>query len=114
MRWVYDDGPDECRDCNGSGTVWIRPKGHCFEYPGGKALGMWSKERYDKGTPEMPWNLHTWDHTDKEIDTWPLNYYGSFLDEQFIRCTCGVEGTLKDNEVHVKEMKQKWIEEHND
>ena len=110
-NWTYDE-PDECRNCNGSGTVWIRPTGHCFEYPGGHALGLWSKEKYGRGTPEMPYALHAWNHTDKEVDSWPTNIYGSFLDDQRIKCVCGWEGTLLDNDIHTKEMKQKWIAEH--
>lgn len=27
-------GPDECRSCNGAGSVWRTPKGRYVEYPG--------------------------------------------------------------------------------
>ena len=41
--YSYDDfeGPGECVDCGGSGQLWIRPSGHLFEYPGGRAKGSW-------------------------------------------------------------------------
>jgi len=29
-------GPAECRNCNGTGNVWITPKGRYVEYPGGR------------------------------------------------------------------------------
>jgi hypothetical protein len=48
----FDAGPDECRDCGGSGRLWIRPSGHCFLYPGGPAAGMWSPEEYQNARPE--------------------------------------------------------------
>ncbi len=31
-----DPGPEECRSCNGRGTVWRTPKGRYVEYPGGR------------------------------------------------------------------------------
>jgi len=52
MTWVGDaswDGTAEC-DCT-DGRIFIRPKGHSFEWPGGKATGMWTEEYYDKATP---------------------------------------------------------------
>lgn len=31
--------PEECRSCNGSGTIWKSPKGSIAQYPGGPFLG---------------------------------------------------------------------------
>jgi hypothetical protein len=28
-------GPEECRSCGGTGTVWRTPKGRYVQYPGG-------------------------------------------------------------------------------
>ena len=33
------NGPDECRDCNGSGRIWRSPKGALAAYPGGPFRG---------------------------------------------------------------------------
>lgn len=109
MAW---DGIQEC-DCN-TGTLWIRPKGHTFEYPGGKATGMYSKEAYEKGTPQMPWDWHSWDHTEKEIENFPIDSYtGSFDENTIINCTCkNFTGTIKEHNAHAEQMKQQFIAEH--
>ena len=44
------DSPRECTSCGGTGSVWIRPSGHVFLYPGGPALGRWSTQDYAKAT----------------------------------------------------------------
>ena len=33
------DGPDECRTCWGSGSIWRSPKGALAKYPGGPFVG---------------------------------------------------------------------------
>ena len=40
----YGNGEDfygaaECRDCNGSGSVWKSPTGRIAQYPGGRFVG---------------------------------------------------------------------------
>lgn len=42
-QYSYDDfeGPNECRECSGSGRLWIRPSNHCFAWPGGPTRGLW-------------------------------------------------------------------------
>lgn len=40
------DGAEDCLQCNGSGQIFIRPSGHLFLYPGGKAIGRDTKEAY--------------------------------------------------------------------
>lgn len=55
MIWVGDaawDGIAEC-DC-GNGTIYIRPTGHTFAWPGGPANGRDTKEQYEKATPYLP------------------------------------------------------------
>ena len=42
---------DECRDCGGGGSLFIRPGGHLFLYPGGPAAGMWDESAYARGVP---------------------------------------------------------------
>ncbi len=107
MAW---DGVVEC-DCN-EGIVWIRPGGHTFEYPGGRATGKESKEAYEKGTPQMPWDWHTWNHTNEEIENFPLDRNGTFEGSFPIECTCGWHGTISEHEIHAEEMKQQFIAEH--
>ena len=34
IQWGGEE-PRECRDCCGSGSIWISPKGHTALYPGG-------------------------------------------------------------------------------
>jgi hypothetical protein len=43
--------PQDCRTCEGTGRVWIRPTGHVFQWPGGPALGRWYTEDYDHAIP---------------------------------------------------------------
>jgi len=33
------NGPDECRDCGGSGHIWRSRKGALAQYPGGPFVG---------------------------------------------------------------------------
>jgi hypothetical protein len=42
--------PRECRDCNGSGLVWILPTGQTADYPGGRFSGSRPGE-YEKARP---------------------------------------------------------------
>ena len=115
MKWSYTyDEPIECSDCAGSGSVYIRPTGHCFMWPGGPALGMWSKEEYKKAIPEMPFDLHVWDASEEEIDSFDLDRHGNFLSSQPVRCICGLQTTIGGHEIHTKEMEKLWIEEHRD
>ena len=52
---AYDfEGPGECGECGGSGSLFIRPSGHLFQWPGGPACGMGSREEYEAGTPWLP------------------------------------------------------------
>jgi len=50
LEWV-GDYPRECRRCGGGGTLFIRPKGHLFQYPGGPAAGIGMPEEYAQATP---------------------------------------------------------------
>ena len=34
-------GPEECRECGGSGQLWISPKDRIADYPGGPFRGSW-------------------------------------------------------------------------
>jgi hypothetical protein len=45
------EGPGECRHCCGSGVIFVRPSGHAFQYPGGPAAGMVSRDDYNAGVP---------------------------------------------------------------
>jgi hypothetical protein len=97
MAWF---GFTECGNCN-EGTVWIRPKGHAFQYPGGPACGMWGPEYYDKATPVMPWEYHVLNVTGCD-DPWESN-------EVFI-CSCGWSGTIKEHESHYQLYELMFIE----
>jgi DnaJ-class molecular chaperone len=33
------EGPDECKDCNGTGMIWRSPNGALAQYPGGPFVG---------------------------------------------------------------------------
>jgi hypothetical protein len=113
MYWSYTyDEPEECRNCGGSGQIYIRPKGHCFQYPGGPATGMWSAEKYQEGTPVMPYDFHAWANTEDEVDHFPVDRIGNYLPTQIIVCTCGLSMTIAEHDVHVKKMEQEWIGEH--
>ena len=51
---AYDfEGPGECPECV-NGTLWLRPSGHAFLYPGGPAAGMVSRETYALAAPVTP------------------------------------------------------------
>ena len=50
IEWGGEE-PRECRDCNGSGTVFIRPNGATAMWPGGKFTGMLTPKDYERGTP---------------------------------------------------------------
>lgn len=103
---------DLCIDCDGGGQLWIRPGGHCFKYPGGPAEGMWSKEEYNRSTPVMPYEWHTWNNTEEEIENFPLDRNGNFDGTFPVECVCGWYGTIKDHYEHVEKMKQQFIVEH--
>lgn len=45
------EGPGECPDCI-NGSLWLRPSGHAFLYPGGPAAGMVSRVTYEIATLE--------------------------------------------------------------
>ncbi len=113
MKWNPEawDGIDYC-DCT-EGIIWIRPGGHTFEYPGGKATGIHSKEAYEKGTPQMPWDWHSWDHTEEEIDNFILDRNAGFDENlNIVNCTCKkFTGTIKEHDEHAEEMKQQFIAE---
>lgn len=38
-RWENTEEPDECRDCNGTGFVWLSENDRVAEYPGGRFRG---------------------------------------------------------------------------
>ena len=65
--YSYNDfeGAGECDVCGGSGFLFIRPGGHIFQYPGGPANGMGTKEMYEKGKPyileEVIDDIQDWD-----------------------------------------------------
>ena len=48
---MYDGQPEECDDCGGSGSIFIRPSGHTFQYPGGPASGSCPAGLYDLAKP---------------------------------------------------------------
>jgi hypothetical protein len=111
--WSYSkEGPDECDSCNGSGDIYIRPKGHMFQFPGGPALGLGGEERYKKGTPVMPFEWHCWNETEEEINSFKLDRHGSLDLSNYVHCRCGWEGTLKDHEKHIIIEEEKFISEH--
>lgn len=47
-KYTYDgsdfEGPEECGDCWGQGSIWISPKGRLALYPGGPFLGSVQKK----------------------------------------------------------------------
>lgn len=108
IKWSYgDEGPVEC-DCAG-GVIYIRPGGHTFAWPGGPASGMWSKERYDKATPVMPFEWHDWAETNEQIEQFPLDRFGGIDKSTPIHCKCGWEGTIEQHDVHVDLMKEQFV-----
>jgi hypothetical protein len=103
----------ECKDCGESGTVWLRPKGHAFQYPGGPALGWYSEEAYKKGKPMMPYEWHAWSASDEEIDNFIVDRMGSFdQDLNRVICMCGFGGTLREHQIHAEKMEKQFILEH--
>lgn len=113
MYWSYTyDEPADCRNCEGSGRLYIRPTGHLFQYPGGPAAGMWDKEKYENAIPVMPFFLHDWDHATEEVDSWPIGEDGDLLPSQQISCMCGQIETFKTFINHRNKMEQEWIESH--
>lgn len=111
IKWSFgDEGPIEC-DCGG-GVIYLRPKGHAFAWPGGPAVGWYSEERYEKGKPVMPWHWHDWKETEDEIAALPIDQFGSIDKASIVHCTCGWEGTIADNDTHVKEMETEFINSH--
>ena len=52
------DGIEErtCWCCGGYGQFFLRPSGHAFAYPGGPALGRWSKEDYEVADLWVGWD----------------------------------------------------------
>jgi hypothetical protein len=50
--WSYaSESAEEHDACGGTGKIYIRPKGHTFQYPGGPASGRMTKEDYEEATP---------------------------------------------------------------
>lgn len=112
MTMVGDGLPDECDNCS-SGQVWIRPKGHAFQYPGGPGAGMWDEDYYEKATPVMPYEWHFWKEGEKEIDTFILNKFGDLdKDQNIVHCECGFVGSIRNHEFHVEYEQQQFIKEH--
>ena len=109
MAWY---GFTECDYCGESGTIWLRPKGHSFEYPGGPATGMWEPEYYERGTPQMPYQWHAWLDTEEEIEKFVLDRNAGF-DENLntVHCACGFVGTIKEHKIHSEEERVKFVEE---
>lgn len=107
MSWY---GFYECNNCGESGVVWLRPKGHAFQYPGGPACGMWTPEEYEKAKPEMPYHWHAWANSEEEIDNFITDRMGSF-DENLntVTCMCGFIGTIKEHDTHAKEAEEQFI-----
>lgn len=109
MAWF---GFTECDNCGESGTIWLRPKGHSFAYPGGPATGMWGIEYYKKGTPQMPYEWHCWTNSDKEVDDFIVDRSGSFdQDLNIVTCACGFTGSLRKHEEHAEEERIKFVED---
>lgn len=109
MAWY---GFEECDSCGETGRIWLRPKGHSFEYPGGPATGMWGKDYYDRGMPQMPYEWHCWANSEKEVEEFIIDRNGSF-DENLnqVTCSCGFKGSIKEHEIHAKEKEKEFREE---
>lgn len=115
VKWNPESwfGVEECYECGGSGELWIRPKGHLFLYPGGPAIGMWDEKAYAEGTPQMPYEWHSWSNPDDEVDEFILDRSGSFdKDENIIRCNCGFMGTIREHEAHAEAARKQFVLEH--
>jgi hypothetical protein len=105
------DGTEEC-DCN-NGTVWLRPKGHAFSYPGGPAIGWWGEDDYKKGKPVMPYDWHAWSASDAEIEKFILDRSGTFdQDLNMVICECGFKGSIRQHQAHAEEAERQFILEH--
>ena len=105
-------GYDDCDNCN-YGTVWIRPKGHAFQYPGGPACGMWGEEEYKKAIPVMPFDWHSWTQTESEIENFVIDRFGAFDEDlNTVTCSCGFEGSIKEHDIHAEQKEQEFISEH--
>jgi hypothetical protein len=110
MAWY---GFNECDNCEESGTVWLRPKGHSFQYPGGPATGYWGPEYYERGKPVMPYDWHAWSASDAEIEKFVTDRSGSFdQDLNRVLCECGFEGSIREHQVHANEAEKQFILEH--
>lgn len=111
-KWSFgDEGPVEC-SCSG-GVVYLRPKGHAFAWPGGPAIGWWTKEEYDSGTPVMPWDWHTWTETDEDLDRFEFNFQtADYAEHNIVHCSCGWQGTIAENKNHVELMEEEFIRTH--
>jgi hypothetical protein len=113
IRWsYYEDGPDECRDCIGGGQIYIRPKGHLFQYPGGPAMGIASSAEYRRGTPVMPFEWHCWADPESYIEELPIDDTGSFMQDSIVHCSCGIAMTIAQHDMHCSGMKLKFRESH--
>ena len=45
---MYDfEGPGECNTCNGTGQLWVSPKGAITQYPGGGFVGKLTKKELE-------------------------------------------------------------------
>lgn len=108
MTMVGDGLPNEC-DCS-SGQIWLRPKGHAFQYPGGPGSGMWGPEYYEKATPVMPWEWHWWKEGEKEVEAMVLDRWGDLdKDANTVHCECGFVGTIREHDGHVKDEEAKFL-----
>lgn len=45
-----------CSGCKGSGTIYLRPSGHAFSYPGGPAVGSYTSVAYETAEPVESWD----------------------------------------------------------
>jgi hypothetical protein len=100
---VGDGYPEECDNCS-SGQIWIRPKGHAFQYPGGPGCGMWGVDDYEKATPVMPYEWHFWKEGEKEVDAFIMDEWNSGFDKDknTVHCQCGFGGTIREHDEHLK------------
>ena len=111
IKWSYgDEGPTDC-DCSG-GVIYLRPKGHAFEWPGGPACGWWSEKEYESATPVMPLDWHVWTETDDQVYEMKLTSMGDLDPSNIVHCSCGFVGTIAEEEIHVQEQQAAFIAEH--
>lgn len=107
--WLGED-VGGCRTCNEAGRVYLRPKGHAFEYPGGPAVGWWSEQDYEEASPVMPWSWHflkNFDYENAPID--PRT--GDPIGTQAVECECGWVGTFDAHELHCTQKELEFIAE---